>query len=100
MEGMYQTNGHALWGDLEDDEESFGPVPVIDIPHDCTDDLTERYKHEAVEVFAFKRGTTIISTPGHGDAEEQRPKQVSLNLPSKKNRQPLDELLICIIYDE
>ena len=93
MEGLYQTNGPALWGDLEDDEESFGPVPVIDIPHDCTDDLTERYKHEAIEVFAFKRGTTIISTPGHGEAEEQRPKQVSLNLPSKKNRQPLDELL-------
>ena len=91
MEGLYQTNGPALWGDLEDDEESFGPVPVIDIPYECTDDLTERYKHESIEVFAFKRGTTIISTPGHGEAEEQRPDKVPLSLSTKKNRQQLDE---------
>lgn len=93
MEGLYQTNGPALWGDLEDDEESFGPVPVIDIPHECTDDLTERYKHESIEVFAFKKGTTIISTPGHGEAEEQRPKRVSVKLSPKKNRQQLDDFL-------
>ena len=92
MEGLYQTNGPALWGDLEDDEESFGPVPVIDIPYECTDDLTERYRHESIEVFAFKRGTTIISTPGHGEAEEQRHNNAPLSLPSKENRQQLDEL--------
>ncbi len=91
MEGLYETNGPGLWGDLEDDEESFGPVPVIDIPHECTDNLTERYKHESIEVFAFKRGTTIISSPGHGEAEEQRPIRVSVK--AKKNRQQLDEFL-------
>ena len=72
MEGLYQTNGPGLWGDLEDDEESFGPIPVIDIPEECTNDFTDRYKHEAIEVCAFKQGTTIISSPGNGEAEESK----------------------------
>jgi hypothetical protein len=71
MEGVYQTNGPGLWGDLEDDEESFGPVPVIDIPEECTAELTDRYDHESIEVMQFKKGTTIISAPGNGEALER-----------------------------
>ena len=71
MEGLYETNGPGLWGDLEDDEESFGPVPVIDIPDNCTSDLTDKYKHESIEVLDFKHGTTILASPGAGVAEEE-----------------------------
>jgi len=70
IESVHQSNGPGLWGDLEDDEESFGPVPVIDIPEDYTADLTNRYQHETIEVMQFKQGATIISSPGHGEVEE------------------------------
>mmetsp|Transcript_42860 Transcript_42860/g.48699 ORF Transcript_42860/g.48699 Transcript_42860/m.48699 type:complete len:561 (-) Transcript_42860:190-1872(-) len=77
IESVHQSNGPGLWGDLEDDEESFGPIPVIDIPEDYTADLTNRYQHETIEVMQFKQGATIISSPGHGEVEENSGKDDS-----------------------
>lgn len=81
VESVHQSNGPGLWGDLEDDEESFGPIPVIDIPDDYTVDLTNRYQHESIEVMQFKQGTTIISSPGHGEVEESGETYVELGDP-------------------
>jgi hypothetical protein len=91
MEGLYQTNGPGLWGDLEDDEESFGPVPVIDIPEEFVSELSDTYKHESIEVCAFKRGTTIIATPGVGEAEEHKVERVSKKRSTKKKPRQLEE---------
>lgn len=91
MEGLYQTNGPGLWGDLEDDEESFGPVPVIDIPEEFVSELSDTYKHESIEVCAFKRGTTIIATPGVGEAEEHKVERVSKKRSNKKKSRQLEE---------
>ena len=71
QEGVYDQNGPGLWGDLEDDEESFGPISVIDIPDDGRGELTNRYAHESIEVISLQQqGTTIISSPGVGEAQE------------------------------
>ena len=70
--GVYEVNGPGLWGDLNDDEESFGPLPVIDIPDDGRGELSNRYVHESIEVMNSGAGTTtILSSPGLGYAEEK-----------------------------
>jgi hypothetical protein len=86
MDSAHEINGPGLWGDLEDDEESFGPVPVIDIPGESTAELSgNRYQHESIEVMQFKKGTTIIQAPGKGEAEEKSDKDERLKYhePSK-----------------
>jgi hypothetical protein len=63
MDGIYDSNGPVLWGDLEDDAESFRP-PVVELTDDGQVDLSNTYSHESIEVMNDKLGTTILSSPG------------------------------------
>eukprot|EP00542_Grammatophora_oceanica_P011198 CAMPEP_0194030544 /NCGR_PEP_ID=MMETSP0009_2-20130614/3986_1 /TAXON_ID=210454 /ORGANISM="Grammatophora oceanica, Strain CCMP 410" /LENGTH=630 /DNA_ID=CAMNT_0038670507 /DNA_START=307 /DNA_END=2199 /DNA_ORIENTATION=- len=72
MGGMFEGTGPGLWGDLLDDEESFGPIPVVDLPDSrAGGDLSNRYLHETVEVLNSGLGTTIISSPGSQFSEDR-----------------------------
>ena len=63
VEGSYDGNGPALWGDMDDDAEPF-LRPFVEPMDDGQVDLTNTYSHESIEVMNDKLGTTILSSPG------------------------------------
>jgi hypothetical protein len=98
---VYSLSGPSLWGDLDGDDDSFGPNIPSQISMMALKDLKQRdvaahEEHEAIEVLKDLSGTTIFASlqkksdsPATGDATDDASISGSIapvvKMPQKKN---------------